>query len=57
MDSRSLYQINDVNKLKTTTSKENKQYIKEYLQNILPNTKLSELFFNLGNSKKIFQNT
>jgi len=57
MDSRSLYQINDVNKLKTTTSKENKQYIKGYLQKILPNTKLSELFFNLGNSKKIFQNT
>ena len=57
MDSRSLYQINDVNKLKTTTPKENKQYIKGYLQNILPNTKLSELFFNLGNSKKIFQNT
>jgi dihydroxyacetone kinase-like predicted kinase len=29
----------DVNKLKTTTSKENKQHIKGYLQNILPNTK------------------
>ena len=56
MDSRSLYQINDVNKLKTTTSKQEKKSIKEYLQHKLPNTKLSELFYNLGNSKKIFQN-
>jgi hypothetical protein len=49
MASRTLYRINNVNKLKITTSKANKESVKEWLQKMLPNTKLSELLFNLGN--------
>ncbi len=52
MASQTLYRINNVNKLKTTTSEKYKEQIQKWLQQKFPNTKLSELFYNLGNTKK-----
>ena len=52
MASRTLYRINNVNKLKTTTSEIHKERIQKWFKQKFPNTKLSELFYNLGNTKK-----
>jgi hypothetical protein len=42
------YRVNNVEKIKTTTSNENKNAIKQYLRRQLPTTDLSKLFYNLG---------
>ena len=48
------WRIKNVQKLRTTTTPQNKKEIKDWLSSKLPNTRLTELYNNLGNSRNIF---
>ena len=43
------YKIKNANKLSITTTKENKELIKKYMKQRIPNTNLTDLFNNLDN--------